>query len=525
MSSSCRCQTRVTGIFKDEKQEELRNFRFDQSSEDTAGVAAQEDGRAPSLKDIDRVMYMAAWRRLSAVTQVITPPDLYPTFHNRLTHSQKVAQVARSIADNIIEKVTQPGTEEMLQAILELGGYDANVCEAAGLLHDIGHPPFGHNGEQVLCKFADETLNIDGFEGNAQTMRIVTQGNPIGLHHNGADLTMATLAALAKYPWTRYQPGQTDENQSNARLTEDEAKHHHEKYSFYHSEEGILSACRKFAQVGDGNQTLEAATMDVADDITYALHDLQDFLSAGLLDPSLVISSLNPIKGGDEKTAGLTFLEETRNKLKKYDRYDSSAFDAAVETLTVQSAPSNSDGTVTSCLCEVLKGLPGNKPSPQLRMHSLATFFSHQVGHYIRAVEFDPVGKTIRLNEQAWHEIEILKQLTRSHIIQRSSSLGLHQRGERKILEKLCDELWNWMKEEGEHDRLPQQLRWYLESINAEGDMLSVVSGDAKLEQDWRRKRALLDYISSLSDKQCISLYMKLIGGDVHELLGSGLQY
>ena len=83
----------------------------------------------------------------------------------------------------------------------EIGGVDPDVVEAACLAHDLGHPPFGHNAEEVLKKIAGKTL--DGFEGNAQSFRIVTKLAFKSPDHRGLDLTRATLGAILKYPWFR----------------------------------------------------------------------------------------------------------------------------------------------------------------------------------------------------------------------------------------------------------------------------------------------------------------------------------
>lgn len=105
-------------------------------------------GRFPGRKDRDRLFYAEAFHRLSGVTQVMSP-SLYSTrTHNRLTHSMKVAQVARSIAESLLRR--SHSDISLRQRILELGGLDADVAEAAALAHDIGHPPFGHIGENVL---------------------------------------------------------------------------------------------------------------------------------------------------------------------------------------------------------------------------------------------------------------------------------------------------------------------------------------------------------------------------------------
>ena len=149
----------------------------------------------------DRISASAFFARLGGVTQVVSPSGSGLLLHNRLTHSLKVAQVARAIAERLL---ADPVTSAELD---ELGGCDLDVVEAAGLGHDLGHPPFGHLGESVLDRLARERFALpDGFEGNAQTYRVVTRIDVRGVEGKGLDLTAAVRAALLKYPWTRRSP-------------------------------------------------------------------------------------------------------------------------------------------------------------------------------------------------------------------------------------------------------------------------------------------------------------------------------
>src|SRR5262249_49839362 len=132
------------------------------------------------------------------VTQVISPGGAGLLVHNRMTHSLKVAQVARAIA----ERLTKSDKSDLSE---KLGGLDPDVVEAAALAHDLGHPPFGHLGERVLDQLARHRLRMpDGFEGNAQSYRIVTSTEIRGEATIGLNLTNAVRAAILKYPWTRH---------------------------------------------------------------------------------------------------------------------------------------------------------------------------------------------------------------------------------------------------------------------------------------------------------------------------------
>src|SRR4051812_12659511 len=160
-------------------------------------VAPGDLATSPFRVDRDRIVSSPFFARLAGVTQVISPGGGGLLVHNRMTHSLKVAQVARAIADRVVRRDKSELTEK-------LGGCDPDVVEAAALAHDLGHPPFGHLGERGLDRPARQTLEIpDGFEGNAQSYRIVTSTEIRGQATIGLNLTNAVRAAILKYPWTR----------------------------------------------------------------------------------------------------------------------------------------------------------------------------------------------------------------------------------------------------------------------------------------------------------------------------------
>ncbi len=178
----------------------------------------------PFQIDRDRILYSMAFRRLAGVTQVVSPGE-GEIFHNRLTHSLKVAQIARRLAEKF--------ASERPDVVADWGGLDADVTEAAGLAHDLGHPPFGHIAEEELQSLVSQAINsskapgaspVEGYEGNAQSFRILTElslRRPESMldpdpaspgKEYGLDLTRATLNATLKYPWgVATEPGQAGE--------------------------------------------------------------------------------------------------------------------------------------------------------------------------------------------------------------------------------------------------------------------------------------------------------------------------
>ncbi|GAB4543608.1 MAG: dNTP triphosphohydrolase [Pleurocapsa sp.] len=219
------------------------------------------DSRKSFQVDRDRIIYSSAFRRLAQVTQVVTAQEGH-VFHNRLTHSLKVGQVARRLAERLITE--QP------DIAVKIGGIDPDVVEAAALSHDLGHPPFGHTAEEELDRCAIKAGLVDGFEGNAQSFRILTRLAIHRIDYYGLNLTRATLNAVLKYPWMR---------------SPDPTSKQWRKYSVYSLDrEAFLFARSESCD----RQTIEASIMDFADDITYSVHDLEDFYLAGLIPLELL---------------------------------------------------------------------------------------------------------------------------------------------------------------------------------------------------------------------------------------------
>jgi dGTPase len=494
-----------------------------------ASTASPTDlAASPFRADRDRIVASPFFARLGGVTQVVSASGS-GLLHNRLTHSLKVAQVARAIVERFATNA------ELVPILDKLGGCDPDVVEAAALAHDLGHPPFGHLGEQVLDRLARRRFVLpDGFEGNAQSFRIVTTTDTRGPGGVGLDLTAAVRAAMLKYPWTRLSHPQPHPRSMSlpprgAGEPGEEPGTGSSKFSAYVTElDDLVSAREPFAgRVAGWQQTVEASVMDTADDIAYAIHDLEDFHRIGVLQHAPVTAELGQWLAGALDFAGLDesalavspprpghSLEELRRRLHRRDAWivDDDAFVAAVARVRTE-------------LVDNLLATPfdGSVEAEQAVARFSASWTARLVAGI--GVVLDPPTRSghVLLAPAQWHEVQVLKFVHRRFVLLRPD-LALHQRGQARLITSLVEALDLWLGDRYEADRLPRRLHDLAQLAEAEYTALAAhepsaligAAGDAPQGPDALRElargRAVIDFVASLTDSQARALLDALSG-------------
>jgi len=411
------------------------------------------DHRKSFQIDRDRILYSSAFRRLAQVTQVVTAGEGH-VFHNRLTHSLKVAQVARRLAERLLRE--QPTIAE------EAGGIDPDVVESAALSHDLGHPPFGHTAEEALDECAIKHGLIDGFEGNAQSFRILTR---LAIHRNdyyGLNLTRATLNAVLKYPWLRN--------------SQDSKSKEFRKYSVYNlDQESFLFTRPK----GDKSQTIEASIMDFADDITYSVHDLEDFYLAGLIPLELLAVDRDEFHRFIEE-----WLRESPNnkiaQVAKQDPYRFQNFLDATYNLRGQYQPGSFE------------------QKAQIKLIS-----SQLIQTYVKSVtlglEYGDRGYLVQ-NQAKEEELKFLQRIVWSYVIS-NPKLSTQRFGQKRIIRTLF-EMYLEATLKGDLSFIPVRfIREYREICDR---------ADQDMEQE--KTRMAVDIVASLSEAEAVLKYRRLTG-------------
>ncbi|MFB6814722.1 deoxyguanosinetriphosphate triphosphohydrolase [Streptomyces sp. NPDC056347] len=416
------------------------------SSADTERWDTEPDkrpGRTAFQRDRARVLHSAALRRLAGKTQVLAPGtrgrswDASP--RTRLTHSLECAQVGRELGAAL--------------------GCDPDLVETACLAHDLGHPPFGHNGEQALNDFASD---CGGFEGNAQSLRLLTRiepkrfvpdtrtGRPVSV---GLNLTRAALDAATKYPWPRgghpTDPGSP-------------------KFGVYEDDLPVFTWAREDAP--EHRTCFEAQVMDWSDDVAYSVHDFEDGLHAGHIDPDRLCAA--PERDGIWTVAVGRYVPADT---------DPAELTAALERLTGQEWwPRGYDGTAVAQarLKDATSQLIGRFCLAAERSTRRA-YGTGRLGRYAAALV---VPREARL------ECAVLKAVADRYVMRRAEQEAIRAE-QRIVIAELAAALTA---------RAPEGLEPQFRALF-----------DAARD-DTARKRVLVDQIASLTDAAALSLHAAL---------------
>lgn len=419
------------------------------------------DYREPAQRDYDRILYSSAFRRLGGVTQVVAAHEGH-VFHNRLTHSLRVAQVARRLA--------QKFSKLQARECEEIGGVSPDVTEAAALAHDLGHPPFGHVAEQVLRGCVEHQKIWGAFEGNAQSFRIVTKLALRSPDESGLNLTRATLNAILKYPWTRESEGYKSE-----------------KYGVYESEVEDFDFARELHPKGDDRKGAEAEIMDWSDDITYAVHDAEDFFRAGLI-PLDRLASLTDESERRRFFDGMYAQPELKKRMGSEPR--SSLEEAFFKVITSFPIAENYTGTRT-------------------QRSRLRDFSSNLIGQFVDAITLQvPSGsanKFVSIRPLQKMQVGALKALTWFYVIY-NPALATQQYAQRKMIRQLFEIFYDAAMSKKDEDRniIPFAFRDQL----LEGQENSIFV-----------TRTVTDLIAGMTDQGLVKLYRRLSGVEMGSIL------
>ncbi len=452
--------------------EELRSERIHSDK--------KEDNRSAFQKDRDRILYTPAFRRLGGVAQVVHV-NTDRGYHNRLTHSLKVAQVGRRLAEYLDDETPD-------HVLREAGGLSADVVETACLAHDLGHPPFGHPAERALQARLDNMGEFSSFEGNPQSFRIVNNVSInkrwYGDDHRGLDLTLASLKAMLKYPRSR---GPMSKER--------------DKWGYYRTEESEFEETEQLRTPGGSNDnvSLEARIMDWADDLTYAIHDLVDFYEAGLLPlDRLIQDSEERETVADEFESNVDVNEES---------WDATGFLA--NSLPDLAAVAGG---------EVGQEAPRRNPleypfdGSSYDRAGLSFMSSKLIERYLGIdsgveVAVDPEIPTgLEITDDLKDEVHLLQYLT-EHYVFNDPALLAQQRGHKEAVETLFDELYEATEEGSDRGgMIPAPFDEKVKQIH-EGNLC-----DGNFKSDTLRARVTADIIASMTEKQAMQLHERLVG-------------
>lgn len=398
--------------------------------------------------------------------------------------------ISREIAENFSRRAFTDAS--IAQGIVDAGGLDVTACEAAGLAHDLGHPPFGHAGESELNRALRSREVWEGFEGNAQSFRIVSFLDR-HKYEQGLDLTNVVLAAILKYPWCRKLTGDDHTISAQSKFGAYES----EREDMERARGEIMPTVRQDFEGDQPPQSLEASIMDLADDIAYSIHDLEDFCSQGFIDLSAAIDGLqaflaNPESADNAYSAGAIKLAKIHA-----DLYESGEYHAAAKRVSV-----------------LLNQMDPVSWGQSMRDQQLRNVLSDKIADFFGALRLSresgyPVAS---LESPQWHEMQIMKQVTKHYLVA-TSRMGQIQRAQRKTIERLFEGLEEWIQYTDDASSLPETLRVFLAG-------LALPKGGPLASGHYR---AIVDYICTMSDSEAFLRAQWVTGTEIPGMANLGL--
>ncbi len=390
--------------------------------------------RSDFARDRARVLHSSALRRLAAKTQVLSP-NAGPDFaRNRLTHSLEVAQVGRELGAAL--------------------GLDPDIVDTACLAHDLGHPPFGHNGERALNAWA---ADIGGFEGNAQTLRVLTRIEPKVFDADGRsyglNLTRASLDASCKYPWPEADGIPDPSGRS--------------KFGFYADDTAAFEWMRSGAP--ERQRCIEAQVMDLADDIGYSVHDFEDAIVNGYVDVTALGARVNHDALVDSMVAWIGGEHDHDELIAAFDRLDNLDF-----WIDRWDGSRRAEGRLKNLTSQLIGRFSGTAIT--------ATREAHPTGSLAR------FGASIVVPRAIAAEIAVLKGIVAAFVMSANARKPIYAQ-QRDVLTELADVLlWT----------APRNL-----------DPGFAADWDSATD-DSARKRAVLDQVASLTDQSALAWHTRL---------------
>jgi dGTPase len=393
-----------------------------------------DSSRSDFARDRARLLHSSALRRLAAKTQVLSPAAGLDFARNRLTHSLEVAQIGRELALRL--------------------ALDPDIVDTACLAHDIGHPPFGHNGEKALNTWSED---IGGFEGNAQTLRLLSRLEPKVFGENGEsfglNLTRSSLDASCKYPWA-----------ADSSVADPSGR---AKFGFYEDDRPAFEWMRDGAP--DRQLCVEAQVMDLSDDIAYSVHDFEDAVVGGYLDVELLASRSEHAELVESMYAWTGGQFSHDELLAAFDRLD--ALDVWLHRWT---AGRHDQGRLKNLTSQLIGRFSGAAVS--------ATRAAYPGRHLIRFRAHVVVPREVQA------EIGVLKGIVAAVVMSTHVRQPIYAE-QRETLTYLADTLW----ETGD-EHLDPGFRedW------------------ARAGTDAERKRVVVDQVASLTDQSAIAMHRRL---------------